>query len=76
MDGVSRRGLVAAWVVAFLLVGPGLSRGQNLVVGANVVNPMRASIADQNLLLDQLEAASVHVIRCGISNDDKGYRFC
>jgi hypothetical protein len=46
-----------------------------MVVGVNVVNPMRASVADQNTLLGQLKAARVHVIRCGISNDDKGIDF-
>jgi hypothetical protein len=42
---------------------------QEMVVGVNVVNPMRASVADQNALLAQLKAAHVTVIRCGISND-------
>jgi hypothetical protein len=46
-----------------------------MVVGVNVVNPMRASVADQNILLGQLKAAQVHVIRCGISSDDKGIDF-
>jgi hypothetical protein len=46
-----------------------------MVVGVNVVNPMRSSVADQNTLLNQLKAAQVHVIRCGISNDDKGIDF-
>src|SRR5580700_6488314 len=53
-----------------LLLGP--VRAQDIVVGVNVVNPMRASIADQNAVFSQLEAAHVHVIRCGISNDEKG----
>jgi len=53
-----------------LLLGP--VRAQDVVVGVNVVNRMRASVADQNAVLSQLEAAHVHVIRCGISNDDKG----
>src|SRR5580658_2702715 len=53
-----------------LLLGP--VRAQDIVVGVNVVNPMRASVADQNAVFSQLEAAHVHVIRCGISNDDKG----
>jgi hypothetical protein len=46
-----------------------------MVVGVNVVNPMRASVANQNTLLSQLKAAQVHVIRCGISDDDKGIDF-
>ncbi len=46
-----------------------------MVVGVNVVNPMRASVADQNALLNQLKAAQARVIRCGISNDDKGIDF-
>ena len=46
-----------------------------MVVGVNVVNPMRASVADRDALLGQLKAAHVHVIRCGISDDDKGIEF-
>lgn len=46
-----------------------------MVVGVNVVNPLRASVADQNTLLTQLKAAHVRVIRCGIMNDDKGMDF-
>jgi hypothetical protein len=37
-----------------LLLGP--VRAQDVVVGVNVVNPMRASVADQNAVLSQLEA--------------------
>src|SRR5271169_7147212 len=48
---------------------------QDMVVGVNVVNPMRASVAGQNILLSQLKAVQVRVIRCGISNDDKGIDF-
>jgi hypothetical protein len=58
--------------LASLMLVLALVRAQDVVVGVNVVNPMRASIADQNAALTQLEAAHVHVIRCGISNDDKG----
>lgn len=66
--------------VGLLLASAALSLGSpqlraqqaEVVVGVNVVNPMRASIADQDAVLDQLQAANVHVIRCGISNDDEG----
>src|SRR6202034_318429 len=60
---------------AILFGAPALAAAQDMVVGVNVVNPMRASVADQNALLGQLEAAQVRVIRCGISNDDKGIDF-
>jgi hypothetical protein len=50
-------------------------QAQNMVVGVNVVNPMRASVADQNTLLGQLRANQVRVIRCGISHDGKGIDF-
>jgi hypothetical protein len=46
-----------------------------MVVGIDVVNPMRSSMADQNALLGQLKQAQVRVIRCGISNNDKGIDF-
>ena len=76
MSGLRGRGFIA---VLGVLMGALLSaeaiHAQNVVVGVNVVNPMRASIADQNTLLGQLKAAHVHVIRCGISADDKGIDF-
>jgi len=70
----------AAWVSCALLAAsvffaPAQVRAQDLVVGVNVVNPMRASVADQDALLGQLKAAQVRVIRCGISDDDKGLDF-
>jgi hypothetical protein len=59
-----------ASAVALLSHSPVLAAA--LVVGVNVVNPMRASVADQNAVLAELKAAHVTVIRCGIPNDDKG----
>ncbi len=74
MRRIKRCGPVAALsVVIFLALGR--AGGQDLAVGINVVNPMRDSMANQNALLDQLKAAGVHIIRCGISNDDKGIDF-
>ncbi|HEX8896467.1 MAG TPA: hypothetical protein VF783_24330, partial [Terriglobales bacterium] len=64
--------LSALSLLMLLLVLAGLAVAQDVVVGVNVVNPMCASVADQNAVLSQLEMAHVHVIRCGISNDDKG----
>lgn len=64
--------LSALSLLMLLLVLAGLAAAQGVVVGVNVVNPMRASVADQNAVLSQLQMAHVHVIRCGISNDDKG----
>jgi hypothetical protein len=43
-------------------------RAQDVVVGVNVVNPMRASLADQDRVFGPLEAAHVHVIRCDESH--------
>ena len=48
---------------------------KDVIVGVNVVNPLRASVADQNAVLSQLHAAGVHVIRCGITSDAKGIDF-
>jgi hypothetical protein len=53
----------------------GAAHAEDVVVGVNVVNPMRASVAAQDAVFAQLEAAHVHVIRCGISADDKGIDF-
>jgi hypothetical protein len=74
MRRIKRCGPVAALSIAIFLA-LGRAGGQDLVVGINVVNPMRDSMANQNALLDQLKAAGVHIIRCGISNDDKGIDF-
>ncbi len=65
----------AVLVAAISFLAPARTPAQEMVVGANVVNPMRASVAGQNTLLSQLKAAKVLVIRCGISNDDKGIDF-
>jgi len=68
-------GYITSFFVAILLLAPMRARAQEMVVGVNVVNPLRASVADQNALLSQLKAAQVHVIRCGISNDEQGIDF-
>jgi hypothetical protein len=67
--------LVAILAVTISLLSLAPARAQEMIVGVNVVNPMRASIADQNAALAQLKAAHVSVIRCGISNDEKGIDF-
>jgi hypothetical protein len=65
-------GHFAAFLGTILYLAPASARGQDMVVGVIVANPMRASVADQNTVFSQLEAEHVHVIRCGISNDEKG----
>jgi hypothetical protein len=54
---------------------PQAANAEDIVVGVNVVNPMRTSVADQNAVFAQLKAAGVHVIRCGITPDAKGIDF-
>ncbi len=75
MQSVRRCVSIAVAFAAVFVLAPARSAAQDMVVGVNVVNPMRASAADQNALLGQLKAAQVHVIRCGISDDDKGIDF-
>jgi hypothetical protein len=75
MDGMQRCGSIAAMFLAIFCLAILRAESQEMVVGVNVVNPMRSKVADQNTLFNQLEAAQVHVIRCGISNDDKGIDF-
>src|SRR5580692_8792293 len=70
-----RWGCVAALFAAVFFLASAPSPAQEMVVGVNVVNPLRASVPNQNTLLGQLQAAQVRVIRCGISNDDKGIDF-
>jgi hypothetical protein len=71
---VPGKSVAVVLAVISLLVGTPL-HALEMIVGVNVVNPMRASVADQNVLLTQLKAAEVRVIRCGISNDEKGIDF-
>ena len=75
MDRTKRCGSIAFPCLRACLFTSSRARVQEAAVGVNVVNPLRASVADQNALLDQLKAAKVHVIRCGISNDDEGIDF-
>jgi len=70
-----QRRAIAIFFAAILLLASVQALAQGMVVGVNVVNPMRASVADQNTLLSQLKAAQVRVIRCGISDDEKGIDF-
>jgi len=51
------------------------AHGEDMAVGVNVVNPLRASVADQNALIAQLKAAGVRVIRASVTPDDKGIDF-
>jgi len=60
-------------LAAATLALPAQSTG--FVIGVNVVNPLRAKVADQNALIAQLKAAGVRVIRCGVTPDDKGIDF-
>jgi len=75
MHSLRQRWFIAGFFVTLFFLAPARSPAQEMVVGVNVVNPLRASLTDQNTLLTQLKAAQVHVIRCGISNDDKGIDF-
>jgi len=75
MHIVKRRGSIAVSFAAVFFLASAGAPAQDMVVGVNVVNPMRASVAEQNTLHSQLKAAQVRVIRCGISNDSKGVDF-
>jgi hypothetical protein len=59
-------------VICFSGTASAQNRTPGVVVGVNIVNPMRASVVDQDAAFAQLEAAGVKVIRCGITADDKG----
>jgi hypothetical protein len=75
MHNLRARASIAIVFAAVFFLAPARTPAQDMAVGVNVVNPLRASVADQNDLLSQLKAAQVHIIRCGISNDDKGIDF-
>jgi hypothetical protein len=52
------------------------ARGNNVVVGVNVVNPQRLSSPDREALLDQLQSAGVRIVRVPLAppwgGDDYG----
>jgi hypothetical protein len=75
MHSIKMRKSISLLGATILFLASAWMPAQEMIVGVNVVNPMRASVADQNALLSQLKAAQVRVIRCGISNDDKGIDF-
>jgi hypothetical protein len=70
----ARSAFIGLLTLAALSLSPA-APAQNIVVGVNVVNPMRASVAQQNAIFDQLHAAGVHIIRCGVTADAKGIDF-
>ena len=53
----------------------GTAQKAAFVSGMNVVNPMRAALADQDALIAQLKAANVQVIRVWLTPDDKDIDF-
>jgi hypothetical protein len=75
---ISTRHLILQKLLPYAIAGGFLlapaSTGQ-LEVGVNVVNPMRASVANQNALIDQLKAAHVRLIRAPLSPDDQAIDF-
>lgn len=72
------RALAPSLLLGFFLTQaePTPARAAELVVGVNLVNPMRAGIDEQNAILAQLKAAGVQIVRNGIRGDlDKGIDF-
>ena len=58
------RSLVLACGLLISGVGAiGAAYGESAVAGVNVVNPQRLSATDRQKVLDQLQAAGVHLIR-------------
>jgi hypothetical protein len=65
--------VVGCAFAAAILPSPSLAAG--LVTGVNLDNPMRASVAGQDAILDQLKAAGVTIIRAPLTPDDNGISF-
>lgn len=75
---ISLRRLASSLLLGLLLTQAYLASAvaADLVVGVNLANPLRASVADQNVILAQLKAERVQVIRNNIDGDlDKGIDF-
>ena len=60
---VLRSAFLACCFLIFGVAAMSPAHGQAVVVGVNVSNPQRLSTADRDKVLDQLQAAGVHVIR-------------
>jgi hypothetical protein len=60
---VFRTVVLAGGVLLTAAVAMPSAQSETVVVGVNVVNPQRLSAADRGKVLDQLQAAGVHVIR-------------
>lgn len=70
------------WIVTFCLAGWLFLTGPSyavqpdpLATGMNIVNPMRASLAVRTILIRELQAAGVHMVRCGITDDTASIAF-
>jgi hypothetical protein len=59
--------VLAAGMVMFGAARLWAAQGETVMVGVNVVNPQRLSAADREKVLDQLQAAEVHVIRAPLA---------
>jgi hypothetical protein len=73
----ARRPAVMIFLVCALAAAPPIRPVQaaGLIVGMNVVNPLRASVADQSAVIGQLAAAGVRVIRAPLTPDNRGIDF-
>lgn len=61
--------------VALLAFNALAARAGEVIVGMNLVNPMRASVERQNVTLAQLKAAGVRFIRAGVGDGAAGVDF-
>jgi hypothetical protein len=68
--------LTAFLLLTMLLPAQGSPQAQDLVVGVGFVfAPYNLPPAEQETILGQMQHAGVRVVRCSISNDDKGVDF-
>jgi len=68
--------LTASLLLTMLLPAEGSPQAQDLVVGVGFVfAPYNLPPAEQETILGQMQHAGVRVVRCSISNDDKGVDF-
>jgi hypothetical protein len=75
-DSESQKAILLLGVILFAVSCVGcFAQTSKFVNGMNVVNPMRASAADQDALIAQIKMANVHVIRVWLTPDDKDIDF-
>jgi hypothetical protein len=69
--------ILLGWLIALWsgFAGFATTHAAEIVIGVNMTNPQRLSVAEQDAMLAAMKSAGVRVIRADIAPDDKGLDF-